>query len=281
MKTIKNYMAKVAINKSLLKEYSNSEFQRIVYINDGQEFQIQLFNPKPFTVGVDISINGIPIGNTFIIRPGQRVWLERYFNTPYKFKFNTYFVHAENTDVKEAIANNGVITLQFYKEKEFNNDWWKKINSSSWTYYNKYPEWTSFTTSASDMNINNINSNINNCYTQTTFASTLDSNSVFNETTGEINVSGVPKFSYNKTYYSNDNKIETGRIEKGDYSNQKFDTVNVDLEDFPFAYETIKILPESQKQVNANDLKKLYCHECGRKIKDNFKFCPYCGAKLN
>ena len=35
----------------------------------------------------------------------------------------------------------------------------------------------------------------------------------------------------------------------------------------------------SQKQVNANDLKKKYCPECGRKIKDKFKFCPYCGTE--
>ena len=32
-------MAKVAINKSLLKEYDN----RVVYLQDGDEFQIQLF----------------------------------------------------------------------------------------------------------------------------------------------------------------------------------------------------------------------------------------------
>ena len=270
------YMAKVAINKSLLKEYSNNEYQRTVYMKDGQEFQIQLFNPQTFTVGVEISINGIPIGNTFIIRPGQRIWLERYFDTPHKFKFNTYFVHAENEDVKEAIANNGVITLKFYKEKEVSNDWWKNINKTSWTYY-KYPEWTSLTTSASKTNFNsNINSNINNCYAQTTFASTIDSEPTFNITTSELKVSGASSassLSFNET--------ETGRIEKGDYSSQRFVDVNVDLEDFPFVYETIKILPDSQKQVNANDLKKLYCHECGRKIKDKFKFCPYCGTKLS
>ena len=33
------YMAKLAIDKSLLKEYSNNEYQRTVYMKDGQEFQ--------------------------------------------------------------------------------------------------------------------------------------------------------------------------------------------------------------------------------------------------
>ena len=32
-----NYMAKIAINKSLLKEYSNNEYLRIVYMKHGQE----------------------------------------------------------------------------------------------------------------------------------------------------------------------------------------------------------------------------------------------------
>ena len=48
MKNKKSYvdkLAKIAINKSLLKEYSNSSDERIVYMNDGTEFQIQLFNP--------------------------------------------------------------------------------------------------------------------------------------------------------------------------------------------------------------------------------------------
>ena len=280
MKTNAKYLAKLAIDKSLLKEYFTNEYSRTVYMKDGQEFQIQIFNPYNYTIGVDILINNTSLGNTFIIRPGQRVWLERYFDSANKFKFSTYFVHAENEEVKRAIRNNGQVSIKFYKEREPDIDWWKNINKTSWTYY-KYPEFTSWTTSASTIDTGNIN----NCYTQTPSvslsASAVDNKAMFNAVTSEIPNSAATSastMSFNKEYRFDN--TETGRIEKGNYSKQRFIDVNVDLENYPFAYETIKILPESQKQVNANDLKKLYCHACGHKIKDKFKFCPYCGAKL-
>ena len=104
-------MAKVAINKSLLKEYDN----RVVYLKDGDEFQIQLFNPKTYTIAAEISINGVSCGTKLVLRPGERVWLERYFDCPNKFKFTTYEV--DNTpEVEYAIKNNGKIVVKFYAE---------------------------------------------------------------------------------------------------------------------------------------------------------------------
>ena len=74
---------------------------------------------------------------------------------------------------------------------------------------------------------------------------------------------------------------ETGRIEAGSTSNQEFDNVNIDFEYFPFVTEKIKLLPISQKPYTSNDLHKIYCTECGRKLKTNYKFCPYCGSKID
>ena len=73
--------------------------------------------------------------------------------------------------------------------------------------------------------------------------------------------------------------IETGRIEEGSHSNQKFQNIYKDFEYWPFKTEYIKILPSSQKQINSNDLVKRYCHQCGRKLSQKYKFCPFCGAK--
>ena len=73
---------------------------------------------------------------------------------------------------------------------------------------------------------------------------------------------------------------EIGRVEKGGYSDQRFTTVNIDLEGWAFITETIKLLPKSQKPVYKEDLQKLYCTECGRKVKPKFKYCPFCGGKL-
>ena len=74
--------------------------------------------------------------------------------------------------------------------------------------------------------------------------------------------------------------IETGRVEQGGYSNQKFSYVNYDFEDWSFRTETISILPLSRKPVTASDLKKRYCSNCGRKLSPKHKFCPYCGTKV-
>ena len=74
---------------------------------------------------------------------------------------------------------------------------------------------------------------------------------------------------------------ETGRVEVGSVSNQKFDEVNIDFEYFPFVTEKIKLLPISQKPYTVNDLHKIYCTECGRKLKTNYKFCPFCGSKID
>ena len=44
--------------------------------------------------------------------------------------------------------------------------------------------------------------------------------------------------------------------------------------------EEIKILPMSEKPYTASDLQKIYCCECGRKLNTKYKFCPYCGTKI-
>ena len=72
--------------------------------------------------------------------------------------------------------------------------------------------------------------------------------------------------------------IETGRVDKGSQSNQQFNNYYGDFENWYFKKETIKILPESQKQISVSDLNKKYCYNCGKKIKKEFKFCPSCGA---
>lgn len=63
-----NY-AKIAKNKSLLKEYDN----RTVYLKDGDEFQIQLFNPEIEEIAARITIDGIQLSNDIVIRPGERI----------------------------------------------------------------------------------------------------------------------------------------------------------------------------------------------------------------
>lgn len=248
-------LVKIAVNKSLLKEFLVNS-QRTVYMDNGSEFQIQIFNPYTYSIAASISINGIEMSNQLVIKPGQRIWLERYLNEARKFLFETYEVNGESKQVENAIKNNGVIEVKFYKEKQENNIYITSAStpSTQWTYFNNsldYPTYASYS------------DELNPTYTADNFSASASSTELY----------------YSAGAMTKSKSIETGRIEKGNYSNQKFQTVYNDFEYFAFTTESIHILPQSTKPVYANDLKKIYCTNCGRKLNQKFKFCPYCGTK--
>jgi hypothetical protein len=139
----KKSMMAIAVNKSICKEYSTSSNSRTVYLESGQEFQIQLFNPHKYTIGAKIFINGERIPNTLILNPGERIWLERFLDTAKKFKFSTYEVDGNDSDVKEAIKDNGLVKVEFYKEvrkKSYpdNKITWQTYDNTNKLDYNKY-----------------------------------------------------------------------------------------------------------------------------------------------
>ena len=51
----------------------------------------------------------------FVLRPGERVFLERYLDTPNRFKFETYTVGGNSEEVKKAIELNGLIKIDLEK----------------------------------------------------------------------------------------------------------------------------------------------------------------------
>jgi len=253
-------LAKLAVNKSLLKEYSNSSNERIVYMNDGTEFQIQIFNPYTYTIGISISFNGNQMPHMLVLKPGQRIWLERYLNESRKFMFETYEVN-NSKSAQKAIAKNGEVELKFYKEKEQQVFIKPFINPCDPIYVNGYG-------SGLNTNLTQLQSNLS-CYNTSSVTASYDSCTTTSQNLHHI---------HTKLY---DNSIETGRVEKGGYSNQELKNVYNEFEYFPFKTECIKIMPESTKQINPNDLQKRYCFNCGRKLNQKFKFCPYCGTKLD
>ena len=102
----------ITVNKKRVKQ-----FFKDVYLADQTEFQIELFNPTTIKVLAEIALDGKPISNSgIIIRPGQRIFLERFIDNDRKFKFETYEVNNTN-EVKNAIRNNGDVTIKFYRER--------------------------------------------------------------------------------------------------------------------------------------------------------------------
>ena len=254
-------MMAIAIAKSICKEYSTSSYSRVVYLDNGQEFQIQLFNPHKFTIGAEIFINSEKLSNRIVLKPGERIWLERYLDINKKFKFSTYEVEANDADVQEAIKDNGTIEVKFYKETK--GDWTNPvINLTRNTWWNNtaYPPiidvFYNTTSSASTENY------YDNSLITSNYCTNLNAN--FATPTSDYYTTLNNKCAAS-TSIPDKLICETGRVEAGSVSNQKFDEVDMDFEYLPFVTEKIKLLPISQKPYTVNDLHKIYCTACGRK----------------
>ena len=280
-KTNYSNMSAIAVNKSLLKEYQTS-YGRTVYLDKDSEFQIKLFNPTTETVAAEVFVNDKSLGEKIIIRPGQLIWLERYLDEAKKFRFDTYEVDVNVEEVKQAIRNNGDIKVKFYKEKvPYDYNW----NGNLHDYFTHYPYYGKVEiNSAPNWNNSDIRCSTNDLVgtSLTANIATMDSYSCNYSTTCNIGgtIDTVCSTRPHKVKGGISQPTETGRVEKGGYSNQRFDTINLDIESCPFATEEIKLLPKSQKPVYKEDLEKLYCPQCGRKVKTKFKYCPFCGEKL-
>ena len=289
-----NYYAKLAKNKSLLKEYKTSDCDRTVYLEDGDEFQFQLFNPETTEISARIYIEDTQLSHDIVLRPGERIWLERYTDVSKKFKFVTYIVDGEDSQVKKAISHNGLIKIEFFRKRTPSrltisnpNITWTYLNQPSIHTYDYGKVYCDNNLSISnDILEYSVNTNNSVCAESSSIATSSSCscgsvNTAFTSLNASITEPEYSTAVYNSDFYKDTKELETGRISEGKNSNQKFDTVNMDFEYWPFRTETIKIFPLSRKPYNANDLRKLYCPECGRRLKDKFKYCPYCGEKLD
>lgn len=215
-------------DRQRLKQYFDT-----VYLKNGDEFEIEIFNPKQIKVLAKIELNGVSFGNGIVLRPGERIFLERFLDDAKKFKFDTYFVDGDIQDVLNAISKNGDVIIKFYDE--------------NLPYLPSY----SFGT-----NSTNIVTPLHYGYSTNTLSGYVTINT-----------------SYTTT------PLETGRVEKGTTSNQKFDDDNTMFELTPSATNWWKIRPKSTKPIESTDL-TIYCTECGSKRKKpTFKYCPHCGTK--
>jgi hypothetical protein len=104
--------AHITRKKSRAKIYNYNN----LYLNDGDVFEIELFNPKTNRVLAKIWLNGEEIsGSGIVVNPGQRIFLERFIDSNNKFVYKTYDIE-NNTQTLEAIRSNGDIEIKFYNE---------------------------------------------------------------------------------------------------------------------------------------------------------------------
>jgi hypothetical protein len=248
----------VTVGRQRVKQYGNT-----VYLNNGNEFEIELFNPTQNKVLAKIDLNGLSLGSGIIIRPGERVFLERYLNEARKFLFEIYEVDANNPSVQKAIANNGDVSVKFYNE--YINYNYSLTGGCSWGVYNPPLVWGSPTyTSSVSGKLNNLTSP--ESFQHVNFSQDFAGGQGENGTISFASVSS-PK------------SMETGRIDKGSVSNQSFTYDNTTFDTWWSWSSEWKILPLSQRPLIQEDL-KIYCTNCGmRRKKNSFKYCPNCGGK--
>ena len=294
--------ANLAVNKSRIKLYNKQGEMPTYYLQSGQEFQIELFNPTTDVVLAKITLNGNPISQGgLVLNPGQRVFLERYLDIAKKFLFDTYEV-ANTKEVQKAIENNGDFKVEFFRERQqqFNNPF---LTTGIYHRGNDYQQLNGIATGGY---VGQTTTNINNTFTTNsanstntlgltgmiTNTSTLTSgtNAFFNQTasnTGSVTMDSL--YGSNVTYSQTSAPIkrskkslllETGRVEKGSSSDQKIKTIDKDFEYFSFHTIECKMLPISQKINTAEDINvKVYCTNCGAKLGKGHKFCSSCGTK--
>jgi hypothetical protein len=107
--------AHITVDRKRLRQYDDA-----IYLNNGQEFEIEMFNPLSVSVKAEIHINGIKMnGGGIVIKPGQRIFLERHLDSPNKLVFESYEVETTK-EALDAIVNNGDVVVKFYEEKHQN-----------------------------------------------------------------------------------------------------------------------------------------------------------------
>jgi hypothetical protein len=242
-----------------------------VFLNDGDEFEIELFNPLTVSVLADIKLNGQSISKTgLVVKPGQRVYLDCFIDDKKKFKFSTYEI--ENSgEALDATQNNGLLEVFFYKEDVITLDNWQRkfdriiVEKHYPVYYPTYPSYPYyrpsiwFGTTSPTYGGSCVTTNLNNGIIGTTTTSNAyySSNNVVNcSYTSDVNVpyGGTTVNNLSNSFSITPSSLETGRVEKGEKSKQKFTEVDIDFEKHYIASTIIQILPESRKPAEVKEV---------------------------
>ena len=263
-----------------------------VYLDDDQNFEVELYNPLQECVLCDIKLDGKSISESgLVLKPGQRFYLDCFLDDKKKFIFKTYEV--ENTDEsKNAISKNGMLEVYFYKEKAISiNNWRNRFDRviveryypvyypsyhpvyypSPYYTYGSYP--SVLCGSSGTLTTNSLfNATTTNCGTS------------YGTLTNGSNLVGCvqsPTSTYtNNVTLDNLQNVETGRTEKGSSSSQEFSEIDMEFQSNYISHTIIQLLPNSRKPIETDEIKKCFCTNCGTKMKESFKFCPGCGNKI-
>jgi Zn finger protein HypA/HybF involved in hydrogenase expression len=256
----------ITVSGAEKKIYKNGQ----IFINDGDNFEIRLFNPLQTKIGVSITFNGINKNDgLLVLRPGEDITLDRFLGEKKKMKYETYTIDGNNSTAVKAVAQNGLVEFKFFKEKSYNEIYRGFTTVSTCNNNSSIYSKGSYTTTGSI--------DYQNIYYSDYVAENLDKNIDYTQYDADMAFNTQLSASMN----TRSKKIETGRIESGPKSNQELKTVDVDFETSSFHTITYQLKPNSQKPVDIQEVRN-YCSKCGYRIrKSSWLYCPSCGCQIN
>jgi predicted RNA-binding Zn-ribbon protein involved in translation (DUF1610 family) len=238
----------ITVNKQRVRQDG-----KMVYLKDQTEFELELYNPTEEKIKAMIFMDGKPISfSGLVLKPGQRVFLERFLDDDRKFKYETYDVD-DILESKNAISNNGRVCVKFFRELK------PRPRSPFGIVYDQLNVYSGTSGGFNEINTVNYNGLPNPLY-NITCSTDINNSNTFVTT----NMLGA--------------KIETGTVEKGSNSNQTFKESFDEFDAFHYCVSEWQIMPYLQKPKTAKDLVEK-CAKCNTKLKSNHKFCPECGEK--
>jgi len=266
----------IAIKRNRQKIY-NRQGKTQVYLKDGQEFQIELFNPTQTRYLVKFKINGnYQADRGLILNPGQRYFLDRFIDDDKKLEFSTYEVE-DSKAAKKAIEKNGLLEVEFYAETFLHGNiisYPRIYNTPNWS----QPIWTTNPGTFWGGTSNGIFNNAGGSSTLTLAGSTVNN---ITYTSGTVTCGTTYTTNSNYSSVVNDASIETGRVEKGEKSDQMFEQGYGTFGSWASYTTTVQIIPLSQKPAETQEIRS-YCTGCGSRVKkQTWKFCPNCGTETN
>lgn len=292
-----------------LKTYQGND----IFLNNGDEFQIRLFNPLSEKIGAQVSINGKTPNRLLVLNPGEVVDVDRFIDEQRRMIFETYQYDDGNSAAKSAVANNGIVQINFHKE--FVPVQWPVYNNTVTTTFPFSGGSNTYATlhntggmgtvglAGSAGTYGNSSTLTSNCF-HLSADITLDMNA---NITSDNNIVSTPNSSFsapgvycmdrdlsfvsdNQPQYKSKSPTsrklsksmlkETGRVEKGEKSDQRFKSVDIQFETYAFHTIIYHLKPMSEKNSYIKEVRE-YCTTCGYRLRnDKWMFCPKCGERL-
>jgi len=276
-----------------LKNYKDNT----IYLNDGNEFQIRLFNPLREKIGVQIGLNGENSTSYLVLNPGEDVTIDRFIDTQKKMLFETYNYDSSNSAAQNAVAKNGIVTIKFFKEVKalitttpFNSTGgYNQLYRTPGVYTNDV-DLSAVISNSGTLNLHDANvfnttslSSTNNLKSGNLDMSTCTTanpvNATYTTTSMDNLVFNSDEEVKTKSYQPKSRMKETGRVGKGNSSTQNFKKVEVEFYSVPFHEIIYSLKPVSEK---SEDIEiREFCTDCGYRIRNaKYNFCPKCGTKI-